>query len=60
MMGAVRSADLTDGTWAKHHQLMSLSPSLGQIAIGVVYCCALTTSIAVDTFIIIRLIAGTG
>ena len=33
--------------------------SLGQIAIGVLYCCALTTSIAVVTFII-RLIAGTG
>ena len=34
--------------------------SLGQIAIGVFYCCALTTSIAVVTFFIIRLIAGTG
>ena len=33
--------------------------SLGQIAIGVLYCCALTTSIAVVSFII-RLIAGTG
>ena len=37
---------------------VTLSPSLGQIAIGVLYCCALTTSIAVVTFII-RLIAGT-
>jgi hypothetical protein len=33
--------------------------SLGQIAIGVLYCCALTTSIAVVSFII-RLIAGKG
>jgi hypothetical protein len=33
---------------------------LGQVAIGVVYCCALTASIAVVTFFITRLIAGTG
>ena len=33
---------------------------LGQVAIGVLYCCALTTSIAAVTFIIVRLIAGTG
>ena len=33
--------------------------SLGQIAIGVLYCCALTASIAVVSFIIC-LIAGTG
>ena len=35
-----------------------LSP--GQIAIRVFHCCALTASIAVITFFIIRLIVGTG
>ena len=34
--------------------------SLGQVAIRVFYCCALTASIAVVTFFIIRLIVGTG
>ena len=34
--------------------------SLGQIAIRVFYCCALTASIAVVYLFIIRLIAGTG
>jgi hypothetical protein len=34
--------------------------SLSQIAIGVFFCCALTASIAVVTFFIIRLIVGTG
>ena len=33
---------------------------LGQVAISVFYCCALTASIAVVTFFIIRLIAGSG
>ena len=33
---------------------------LGQVAISVFYCCALTASIAVVTFFIIRLIVGTG
>jgi len=31
-----------------------------QLAIGVGYCCALTASIAVVTFFIIRFVAGTG
>jgi hypothetical protein len=34
--------------------------SLGQVAIRVFYCCALTASIAVVTLFIIRFIVGTG
>jgi hypothetical protein len=35
-----------------------LSP--GQIAIRAFHCCALTASIAIITFLVIRLIVGTG